>query len=651
MDINLPGYYSRDESAKNFEQHVFIAGNVLQSAEMNEIQVAAATRAKNLGDALFRDGDVVRDARVVVDSDTGSTICESGAVYLSGAVRGVPSSTITIPVIGSIAIGIWLIESIVTDSEDASLRDPAAETRNYSEAGAARLKVEPQWGYQDDGTVGEFFPIYYADDGQLRAKEAPPQLDSVSQALARYDRDSTGTSYIVSGLGVSRMDDLIDGTQVYSIQSGRARVNGFGVSQNTSRRLDYAAIPDLRFIDSEPRTSTTESAQRVNLDRTPIGDITQVRITKSRTVTLVHGTFSGAQDPLPDTSVVSIIEVVQGGTTYTPTTDYQLTAGRVDWSPAGAEPAPGSSYDVTYHYITTVTPTDVDDTGYTVTGAVVGTLILTNYYVKLPRVDRLCLDENGSYFWVRGVATDYDPVRPQVPTNFLPLCQVLQTWDDRTTLVNDGVRLVSMSELEAIGDRLDIITDLIAQQKLVSDLGTREASAKKGLFVDPFLDDVQRDQGIVQTAAVVLGALTLPIDGDAFSPSTDVEASTTCTFTLETVLAQEARTGAMKINPYLAFAVPPAPFTLTPAVDRWTETVTSWKSPKTLKFIEYARGWHGANRFRTITSTNTELVSRRSTAIENLRQIEVQFEATGFGPGEALQTLTFDGVAITPSAI
>src|SRR5690606_4246396 len=149
-----------------------------------------------------------------------------------------------------------------------------------------------------------------------------------------------------------------------------------------------------------------------------------------------------------------------------------------DWSLTGAEPAPGSSYDCTYQHISTVTPTDVDDTGFTVTGAVVGTLVLTNYYVKLPRIDRLCLNEGGEFVWIQGVATDYNPVRPQVPINLLSHCQVMQTWTDARTVINDGVRMVPMSDIESLSARLDRLTDLVAQQKLVSDLGVREQAAK-----------------------------------------------------------------------------------------------------------------------------------------------------------------------------
>lgn len=646
----IDGYYNRDNPSKEYEAHLFRAGFVLQSAELNEIQSAAYRRIAGIGDALFKDGDVVRDARIVVDSDTGSVTCESGAIYLSGSVRGVQPGTLTIPVVGTVVVGIYLQSSVITELEDPELRDPASLTRNYMEPGAARHKLHAAWGYAGDGQAGEFYAVYTVEDGQLQAKEAPPNLDSVTQALARYDRDSSGGSYVVSGLQVSQLDDLVTGQQVYAVAEGRARVNGYGIDLPTSRRIVYDATPDLRQITSEPKTSTTASPQRINVDRTPISAITQVQITAEKTVALTHGGFTGAQDPLPDTSVLSIVSVVQGGTTYVQNTDYKLTAGKVDWSLAGAEPATGSTYNVTYLYVTTATPTDIDETGFTIVGAVVGTLVLTTYSAKLPRIDRLCVDEEGSFVWIKGVATDYDPVRPQVPSNLLPLAQVLQTWTDRT-VTNDGVRMVPMQDIEAISARLDLITDLVAQQKLISDLGTREAAAKKGLFVDPFLNDEQRDQGTTQDAAIVFGALTLPIEGSASAPSADLTAVTSCAFTLASVLEQTSRTGDMKINPYMAFDVPAVPIALTPAVDRWTEMQTSWLSPITQRFIAYAPGWHGANRFSTSSNTTINVASSVQSQIQNLRQIEVRFQASGFGPNEAVTSMTFDGIEVTPTSI
>lgn len=652
MTDNLSGYYNRFDPDQNYESLQFRAGRVLQSAELNEIQSTGLNRTRMIGDALFKDGDIVRDAQIVVDSASGLTQCGSGAVYLRGQVRGVPSTTITVPTTGTIAVGIYLVEKTITVVEDPALRDPASETRNYQEEGAARLQVNPVWGFQNDGTEGEFFPIYQVDSGILRAKEAPPVLDSVNQAIARYDRDSNGSNYVVDGLTVLQLPDAADGTQVYNLADGRARVNGLAVTLSTSRRIPYTATPVLRFIDSEPFASATAGAQRVNVARTPISGTPTVRITAEKTVTLVHGSFSGAQDPLPDTSVILISSVKQGATTYAPNTDYKLTAGKVDWSPTGAEPGAGQSYDVTYQYITQATPTAVDNTGYTVTGAVPGTLIQTSYNVKLPRIDRMCLDESGSIIWLEGISTDYNPVRPAVPANLLALCQVRQTWDGSRTVTNDGVRVVSMSTIEAMNSRLDLLTDLIAQQTLASDASSREASAAKGLFVDPFLNDSQRDQGIAQTGAIVKGCLTLPITGAASQVSADVTTDETCAFTLEPILSQTLRTGSMNINPYMAFDVIPAKVTLTPAIDRWTETQTSWTSGVTDTYTDYQVGGTHiiGSVLGTRTVTQTQSVGSSSSAIANLRQISVSFTASGFGPGEILTSATFDGISVTATA-
>ena len=257
----IDGYFNRFDPAKEYESHLFRAGYVLQSAELNEIQYAAAYRARGIADALFRDGDVVRDARVIVNESTGAVTCESGAVYLQGAVRGAPTATFTIATVGIVAIGLYLQSSIITELEDPTLRDPATLVRNYMEPGAARQKLHVSWGFFGDQQAGDFFPVYTVEDGQLRAKEPPPNLDAVTQALARYDRDSSGGTYVVSGLSLKALDDAA-GNQVYSVGEGRARVGGYGVELPTSRRTVYAATPDLLAIASEPHISTAATAQR-----------------------------------------------------------------------------------------------------------------------------------------------------------------------------------------------------------------------------------------------------------------------------------------------------------------------------------------------------------------------------------------------------
>lgn len=642
----INGYYNRHDPAENFDMHLFRAGKVLQSAELNEIQSRAHERLRGVADALFNDGDIVRDAGIYIDVAAGVARLESGAVYLSGAVRGVAPAELNIPTTGDVVVGIYLKQEVVTELQDPNLRDPAVGVRNYREAGAARLRVTPVWGYAGDGQSGEFYPVHFVEDGVLRHKEPPPQLDSVTQALARYDRDSAGGSYVVSGMSVAAAPDLPGGEQVYTVAEGRARVAGYGVELATSRRLVHTAVPDLRLIDSEPHVSATAGSQRINLDRTPVGEISQVRITVEKTVNITHGGYSGANDPLPDTAVLSIVSVNQMDTAYVLGRDYKLTAGQVDWSLTGAEPAPGSTYSVTYRYIATVSPSDVDDNGFSVSGATPGTLVLVSYSQKLPRIDRLCLDQNGALVWLHGVAADWNPAPPTVPGNLLPLATVRQTWTSTRAVVNDGVRTVSMSDLDMINRRLDGIMGLVAQQRLESEIHLREAGTKKGVFVDPFLDDSQRDAGIEQTAAVVGGELTLPIKAVVQGLPGDVKTPATASFTLQTLLQQLARTGSMPVNPYMAFEPIPAAVTLSPAVDRWTNVETSWDSAITRRFVV------GSGDMSSVSSrTDTVLLSQSQSDIETLRPIEVRFELSGFGPNETLLSVTFDGLPVTASTL
>lgn len=641
--------YDRFDPSKGYERHLFRADKVLQSAELNEVQQALQHRVQTIADVLFKDGDIVRDARLIVDADTGAAQAEAGAIYLAGAVRGVPPAEFVVPVVGIVTVGIYLHESIVTELEDPALINPAVGTRGYQQAGAARLQLLPSWGVA--GGAGAFYPVYTVEDGFVRAKEPPPQLDIMAQALARYDRDSAGGSYVVSGLQVARAADLPTGQQVYTVAEGRARVAGFGVELPTGRRLVYDAQPDLQFIDSEPHLSAGVAAQRINLDRTPVQAISEVKITAERTVVLTHGPFAGALDPLPDNAVLQILEVKQAATTYNKDADWKLTAGQVDWTPAGAEPAPGSTYSVRYQYITNVEPTAVDATGFTVAGAVAGSLVLVSYRQMLPRVDRLCIDSEGAFLWLRGVASAWRPAAPTVPSGLLPIASVAQTWTNARTVTNNGVRVVPMNELAAFNSRLDQVVELLAQQRLESDLNLREAGAKKGLFVDPFTSDSLRDQGLQQTAAIVDGELVLSIGNvSPLVPSIGLDAPATLPFELQPVLEQPLRTGSMLVNPYMAFEPLPAVVKLTPAVDQWSDADTVWLSPTTQLmaagptiFTSDSSRW---GTFEVSRSTSSTLVSSVQRPAEFLRQIQVQFQVDGFGPGEHVSAMTFDGLAV-----
>lgn len=647
--MTIDNYYDRTDPAKKYDEHLFRAGYGLQSAELNEIQKTAAAKIKGLGDALFKDGDIIKDCAALVDMDTGAVKMNGGALYLRGTVRGIVPATFTIPVDQTVQIGVRLVETTITELEDPTLRDPATGTRNYQEPGAARLQVNVVWGWNGDGAAGEFYAVYTVENGSLLQKEPPPQMDTMTNALARYDRDSAGGNYVISGFSVSASFDPVAGKITTLSTEGRARVNGYGVEVPRSIRLIEDMDRDVMTILVEPETfvPAANGKMRVNLDNTPVVSIHQVSITAEKTVTLTHGAFNGAKDSLPDNAILSLIEVKQGATTYVSGTDYKLTSGQVDWSLTGAEPAPGSSYTVKYQYQTTnATIESIDSTGFTVSGAVSGSLMTIDYDFALPRIDSIVVDTEGRVSRIKGVASQHNAAAPSVPATQLQIATLTHTWANNPTVTQDAVAVMPMDQLQGLRSMVLDLFDLVSQEQLRNAIGLTDPAAKRGVFVDPFTNDNQRDAGVEQNAAIINGELMLPIDAVITQFGTALTAPVTLNYTLETIIEQPNKTGTMAVNPYQAFDPVPATVTLTPGVDFWTQTNTTWLSAVTQTFTVGS-----GNRSSTSTSSAVQLVSSSTTDAQFLRPVSVSFKVTGFGPNEQLGSITFDGITVTAEAL
>ena len=196
-------------------------------------------------------------------------------------------------------------------------------------------------------------------------------------------------------------------------------------------------------------------------------------------------------------------------------------------------------------------------------------------------------------------------------------------------------------------NQISDLYQLLAIERLRNDANSEDATSKFGVFVDPFLDDDMRDAGIEQSAAIVDGELTLPLNADIAELTLPNQNTLTLPYALENLLVQEMQTGSMRVNPYQAFEPVPASVSLTPSVDHWTQTNTRWTSTITQRFWWARFSWW---RNRTVFNTRVEAVNRQTTNAQFLRSRWVHFSIQGFGPGESLNTVTFDGVSVTPEA-
>jgi hypothetical protein len=647
--VTLAGYYNRFNPADRYDEILFRVQKPIQAAEFNELQSALIDRLQRIADAVFRDGTVISGTPPTISGTTAS--CPLSRIYLRGAVREVPAASITVPATGLVRLGVFLLTEEITELQVPALRNPAVGIRGYGEPGAGRLRVTPSWGREGSGASGVFYPVWTIVDGSLLGQERANSSDAFGEALARYDRESNG-SYIVTGLGVTALG-LTAGSNALSVRDGTGNISGYKVDRLASTRLSYAEDPDLEVVDAEPDTFTgaTGGSATIQLNRFPVESILEVVTTQQKTVTITRGGFSGGQDTLPDVSVLSIQSITQGGTTYTANTDYFLNGDKVDWSPGGAEPSPGSTYSITYRYLGNATPSAINlQAGtFTISGAVNGTLVLTDYRWKLPRYDRLCIDRDGNFSRVKGISSRFNPLPPAVPSNLLALATIEWRWGTTPAISNDGIRAIPFDQLERMRRLIVDLFDLVAQERLRNDISSREPSSKRGVFVDPFLDDDLRDQGIAQTAAVVNGTLQLPIALTAYQAPTNNAQDWMLPYTEEIILRQTQQTGSSPINPYQAFDPIPAAITLTPAVDRFTVIDTIWTSPVTQQ-INIWLGTTGVFTVDSVTSaTRTELLSETQRPAEFLRPIAVNFTLEGFDPGETLAQVQFDGITVTPA--
>ena len=265
----------------------------------------------------------------------------------------------------------------------------------------------------------------------------------------------------------------------------------------------------------------------------------------------------------------------------------------------------------------------------TITGAVNGSLVLSDYRWKVPRYDRLCIDRDGVFSRVKGISSRFNPLPPAVPANLLSLATIYWNWGAAPTITNDGIRAIPFDQLERMRSLIVDLYDLVALERLKTDISSREPSSKRGIFVDPFLDDDLRDQGITQTAAIVNGTLQLPVALTAYQAPSNNAQDWMLPYTEEIILQQTQQTGSSPINPYQAFDPIPAAIVLTPAVDRFTIIDTIWTSGVTQQIGTWL-GATGHFSIESVTSaTRTELLSESQRPAEFLRSITINFTLEG----------------------
>ena len=648
----LPGVYDRTPKAPEARTGLLFAEQrFLQGAELNELQGLLHRRSAAIGGLTAAAGNRVAGAEISVALDvdpadpaapptTASLILAAGRIYLGGNVLAVSAARFDlVPISGDVFVGVRRKVTYISHEEDPSLYGQHPGSASEGEPGAYRQEEVLEWDVLAAGEEAGFVQVYQISDGTVIDQTPPPAFDRVLASLALYDR--ARGSYIVHGCSVTALG-LIDGKQELSISAGEANITGWRRTRNTAFEIAFTENPDLEEVASEAHTFADSGSGTavLTLHRPPAAAVNTVVVAKRATESISRGAVVNGTDIL-QFPAFEIESVTQGGTTYNPSTDYALSGDDLSWSPGGSEPAGGSTYTVTYLYYETVTPDTVTETQVTVSGGVTDKPVWVTYQSQIPRVDIVCLDQEGLPQIIEGISARKGALPPPTPDGLLKLAELHHDWFGAPAVVNNGTRVMTYDYLAAVTDLVFTLAEQLGRTRMQQSVPEAGSVSADGLFTDDFTDDSLRDNGEPQAAAANRGVLQLPVIEKFTHRAGGLE---TLDYTEEVVVAQLLATGQMKVNPYANFNPMPGDLRLNPNADRFTETVSEWLSPTTEQFTAAPDQAPGSTVVTRVLSSQTE-------AAEFLRRIEIDFSLAGFAPNEELAKLLFSGRDITPAPV
>lgn len=644
MHVTLANVQASQVFEFKYTGHRSIEDHNTDALAHQELFGTLTDQIKSLGEAMLVDGQLATGGAVYIDREAAQATIDEAKFYKDGLLVDVPSGSFAIPLSGQIGVGVWTTKQV--DGTTAA-----------------------QWGTRYDSNKGDVYhEVHLIADGFLKTLSSGVVVDEpVHTSVIRYDREAHG-NYIVHGLQ-GRALETGDGWYTVQVSEGKAHIDGIEVEQRQSTELTYTFDPDTEMVLSERHVfQPDEKGQMaVSVENQPLAVEKPVVVTytKSATLGVERGQVPGTADLVIE-NLLEVKAVRYGTSTFLPGRDFILQGATLNWSPLGSEPPTGSLYTVeaTYQVEHTVDPEEVSGPGFIFGGAVPGTSFQVKYHTLLPRKDLIVMDRFGVFSRIKGKGDTRSLSTPKAPAGTIALTELTHHWTPGIApgVQNTGIMAIRADELFEMQRQISDLYDMMAEERIARAAEGDDPRAKRGIFIDPFLNDDQRDGGAVQTAYVDEDAeeLTLATDVHTMDDFQFAEADApngvvTLPYTLRTVVEQNASTGHMLVNPYMAFDPIPPSIALKPAVDNWTinrntrQTIT-----RTRQRTERVRGWlfslrfgGGSIRTNSAGSTRTTNTLNSTRQLPNLRSIRVSFTIRGFTPNEKLSKLTFGGRDVT----
>jgi hypothetical protein len=493
-------------------------------------------------------------------------------------------------------------------------------------------------GWKSSAFVSESIDVVDESDIVLTSiKELNDKYqDDTQKAIAQFDFSANG-NYVLDGLNLFYVkDDEPNENHIFSLENGKARVNGFPVNFYSDETAEITFANDIESVTSEGSSFTGDGEYSIRW--TPVAAVTQVNgIKEAVDITMSHGGYAGCSDLVPYTPLVQIMSstVKQGETTFVEGTDYVRFNDSIDWSPAGNEPAPGSQYTMTVRYQSDVPATiTADRKSIIVNGLATGTIFHVDYDFYLNRIDRLVLNVNATMTVIKGIPDKLAPEAPKVASG-LTLASVKLSYGSTPIINRDYVTTTLMSDAQAMRNDIRDVQYNLAQLSLKDNAGAMDpTTTKKGIVVDAFDDDDMRDMGYPQNAMIISKMLAGNIDWITETVREE-GGPITLPYTEETMINITAYTTTHKVLPYAWDGPPPPVLKLIPRSYTW------------LSKRIFTQSWHWGGWGRSY-AFNRNYKTVDNTAVINIPQRTIAYEGSGFNGNETVK-IVFDKIDVEPA--
>lgn len=238
-------------------------------ATANSTTEPPALIVKYLTGNQFRSGDTIMVPNTAIFANLSSSAANTpaavasvndGIFFFNGFFVRAPGQSVVASKFTTQAnarVGLAITDSIITESSDTSLLDPAQESSNYQAPGGARYKIDLTLSTRSLTSTDDsaFIELLRLDNGVVKKKVSYPIYSDLEDTLARRTFDESG-SYTVRAFRLNLSDNSSNAnTYIATIDPGKAYVHGY----------EFETIAPTQIVVPRARDTTTVSNYALNM--------------------------------------------------------------------------------------------------------------------------------------------------------------------------------------------------------------------------------------------------------------------------------------------------------------------------------------------------------------------------------------------------